>query len=278
MAVFWCIWCGRNKARSRKRVDNHHQTVYSVNTSSQIYPPLHTNNNNLVDPLHINNNDNLVDVSSQFVPVPFLNTKPNTFNRTSSLFSLSLKSKEKPLPLKKIFSSIEDPSSISPLVLSKKNPITLFSSPTQQEDTKFDKKKTKKNYFLDKVLKSENLQKGTSENNKTMPRIQSPRRSQSLLVGVGGFRPPSPDLMLVPVGMGPSGLAPPSSKGANSSSGACPEVIVGARERPIHTVMPRPISISTDAHAAAYLYSCHAPYARYLILVPCLYFSYCNEV
>ncbi|XP_042868768.1 kelch-like protein 5 isoform X2 [Penaeus japonicus] len=79
-----------------------------------------------------------------------------------------------------------------------------------------------------------------------MPRgAQSPRRVQS--VYVGGCRPTSPDLVLVP-----AEASPPTP-----------------RERHAHAVVvPRPVSLSSDAQAAAYLYSCHAPYARYYVSTP----------
>ncbi|XP_069985042.1 kelch-like protein 5 isoform X2 [Penaeus vannamei] len=79
-----------------------------------------------------------------------------------------------------------------------------------------------------------------------MPRgAQSPRRVQS--VYVGGCRPTSPDLVLVP-----AEASPPTP-----------------RERHAHAVVvPRPVSLASDAQAAAYLYSCHAPYARYYVSTP----------
>lgn len=78
------------------------------------------------------------------------------------------------------------------------------------------------------------------EGEANMPRgAQSPRRVQS--VYVGGCRPTSPDLVLVP-----AEASPPTP-----------------RERHAHAVVvPRPVSLASDAQAAAYLYSCHAPYAR----------------
>ena len=91
-----------------------------------------------------------------------------------------------------------------------------------------------------------------------MPRggVQSPRgRPHSVLVGMdgrGGNVPHAPDLMLVPVtGMGLGG------------PGSYSEMVVAPRERHQGVTSPRPLSMSSDAHAAAaYLYSCQGPYAR----------------
>ncbi|XP_069189619.1 kelch-like protein 5 isoform X2 [Procambarus clarkii] len=82
-----------------------------------------------------------------------------------------------------------------------------------------------------------------------MPRgAQSPRRTQSVYVGGSGCRLTSPDLLLLTS----EASAPPTP-----------------RERHTHSiVVPRPLSLAGDAHAAAYLYSCHAPYARYYVSTP----------
>ncbi|XP_042233010.1 kelch-like protein 5 isoform X2 [Homarus americanus] len=82
-----------------------------------------------------------------------------------------------------------------------------------------------------------------------MPRgAQSPRRTQSVYVGGSGCRLTSPDLLLL------------------TSEASTPPT---PRERHTHSVVvSRPISLASDAHAAAYLYSCNAPYARYYVSTP----------
>ncbi|XP_071540129.1 kelch-like protein 5 isoform X2 [Panulirus ornatus] len=82
-----------------------------------------------------------------------------------------------------------------------------------------------------------------------MPRgAQSPRRTQNVSVGGSLYRSTSPDLLLL-----------------SSDSSAPPT----PRERHTHTVVvPRPLSLASDSHAASYLYSCNAPYARYYVSTP----------